>query len=177
MLLEERRYPPSAGVRGAGERASPTSTTSTSRRSGSARPNERVSVVRAVRRSSTSGSCRTRSGSSAASSTSRTTASTGTSRRAAATRSPTTGRASRTTTAATLTYADLQREVVAFANALKELGVGKGTPVGDLHGDGPGAADRDARLHAARRAAHGRLRRLLRRLALRRGSTTWAARC
>ncbi len=29
-----------------------------------------------------------------------------------------------------ITYADLQREVVAFANALKELGVGKGTAVG-----------------------------------------------
>jgi acetyl-CoA synthetase len=30
----------------------------------------------------------------------------------------------------TITYADLQREVVGFANALKELGVGKGTAVG-----------------------------------------------
>jgi acetyl-CoA synthetase len=30
----------------------------------------------------------------------------------------------------TLTFADLQREVVRFANALKELGVGKSTPVG-----------------------------------------------
>src|SRR5919204_6731744 len=30
----------------------------------------------------------------------------------------------------TMTFADLQREVVTFANALKELGVGKGTPVG-----------------------------------------------
>ena len=30
----------------------------------------------------------------------------------------------------TLTFADLQREVVRFANGLKELGVGKGTPVG-----------------------------------------------
>jgi acetyl-CoA synthetase len=30
----------------------------------------------------------------------------------------------------TITYADLQREVVRFANALKSLGVGKGTPVG-----------------------------------------------
>ena len=29
----------------------------------------------------------------------------------------------------TLTYADLQREVVRFANALKELGVGRGTAV------------------------------------------------
>jgi len=30
----------------------------------------------------------------------------------------------------TITYADLQREVVKFANALKEIGVGKGTAVG-----------------------------------------------
>jgi len=30
----------------------------------------------------------------------------------------------------TITYADLQREVVRFANALKKLGVKKGTPVG-----------------------------------------------
>ena len=37
----------------------------------------------------------------------------------------------------------------------------------DLHGDGPRARDRDARLHPARRPAHRRLRRLLRRLALR----------
>ena len=66
----------------------------------------------------------------------------------------------------TITYADLQRDVVRFANALKELGVKKGTPVGDLHGHGPGAAGGDARVHAARRAAHRRLRRLLGRLAL-----------
>ena len=37
----------------------------------------------------------------------------------------------------------------------------------DLHGDGAGARGRDARVHAPRRAAHGRLRRLLGRLALR----------
>jgi acetyl-CoA synthetase len=30
----------------------------------------------------------------------------------------------------TITFADLQRDVVRFANSLKELGVGKGTPVG-----------------------------------------------
>ena len=30
----------------------------------------------------------------------------------------------------TITFADLQKDVVRFANALKELGVGKGTPVG-----------------------------------------------
>ena len=76
-----------------------------------------------------------------------------------------------------LTYADLLREVTKLANALKALGVGKGTPVGDLHGHGPGGADRDARVRAARRAAHGRLRRLLGRLARRAGCTTWSARC
>ena len=37
----------------------------------------------------------------------------------------------------------------------------------DLHGDGPRGAGRDARLRAARRAAHGRLRRLLGRRARR----------
>ena len=36
----------------------------------------------------------------------------------------------------------------------------------DLPRDGPGAADRDARVHPARRPAHGRLRRVLGRLAL-----------
>jgi len=38
-----------------------------------------------------------------------------------------------------LTYADLQREVVRLANALKELGVGKGTPVGIYMGMVPEA--------------------------------------
>ena len=60
-----------------------------------------------------------------------------------------------------ITFADLQREVVRFANALKELGVGKGTPVGIYMGMVP-ERRRDARLRAARRAAHGGLRRLLR---------------
>ena len=71
-----------------------------------------------------------RSGISAASSTSPGTASTSTSRQGAATRSPTTGRASRTDDRRELTYADLLAEVTKLANALKELGVGKGTPVG-----------------------------------------------
>ena len=48
---------------------------------------------------------------------------------ATATRSRTTGRASPRATGATITYADLQRDVVRFANALKKLGVSKGTPV------------------------------------------------
>ena len=67
----------------------------------------------------------------------------------------------------TITYADLQGEVVKLANALKQLGVGKGTPVGIYLGHGPRGAGRDARLRAARRAAHGRLRRLLGRRARR----------
>ncbi len=66
-----------------------------------------------------------------------------------------------------ITYAELQRDVVRIANALKELGVGKGTAGRDLHGDGAGARVGDARVHAPRRAAHGRVRRLLGRLALR----------
>ena len=52
----------------------------------------------------------------------------------------------------------------------------KGTPVGDLHGDGPRDGRRDARVRAARCAAHRRLRRLLGRLARPTGCTTWAAR-
>ena len=43
----------------------------------------------------------------------------------------------------------------------------EGRPCRDLHADDPGAADRDARLRADRRPAHGRLRRLLRRVAVR----------
>ena len=66
----------------------------------------------------------------------------------------------------TITYADLQRDVVRMANALKELGVGKGTKVAIYLGMIPELPVGDARLHAARGAAHGRLRRLLGRLAL-----------
>ena len=61
----------------------------------------------------------------------------------------------------TITFADLQREVVRFANGLKELGVKKGTPVAIYMGMVPETADRDARVRAARRAAHRRVRRLL----------------
>ena len=50
------------------------------------------------------------------------------SRPGSATASHTTGRASRGDTR-TITYAELQRDVVRMANALKELGVRKGTPV------------------------------------------------
>ena len=76
-----------------------------------------------------------------------------------------------------ITFADLQRETTKLANALKALGVEEGHAGRDLHGHGPGDADRDARLRADRRAAHGRLRRLLGRLALRTGCRTWSARC
>ena len=62
----------------------------------------------------------------------------------------------------TITYADLLREVQKTANALKELGVAHGRPGRDLHAHDPRAAHRHARLRAPRRAAHGRLRRLLR---------------
>ena len=65
-----------------------------------------------------------------------------------------------------ISYADLQRDVVRFANALKKLGVGKGTPVAIYMGMVPELAGGDARVHPARRAAHRRLRRLLGGLAL-----------
>ena len=65
-----------------------------------------------------------------------------------------------------LTYAQLLAEVTKLANGLKELGVGKGTPVGIYLGMVPEAPDRDARVRTARCAAHGRLRRLLGRFAL-----------
>ena len=100
------------GVRRAGERAARDLRPRLRGVLGAGGPRAR-DVVRAVHRSSTSGSRRTRSGTSAASSTSASTASTGTSRPAAAARSPTTGRASPRTTGATITFADLQREVVA----------------------------------------------------------------
>ena len=76
-----------------------------------------------------------------------------------------------------LTFADLQRETTKLANALKELGVTQGHAGRDLPGHGPGDADRDARLRADRRAAHGRLRRLLGRLAARPHAGHGAARC
>ncbi len=63
----------------------------------------------------------------------------------------------------TITYADLHREVQKAANALLRAGRRQGRPGRDLHADDPRAADRDARLRPDRRAAHGRLRRLLRR--------------
>ena len=68
---------------------------------------------------------------------------------------------------AAITYSQLLDEVVRAANGLKALGVGKGTPVGIYMGMGPGLPGRDARVRAARRAAHGRLRRLLGRVARR----------
>ena len=117
-------------------------------------------------RSSTSGSRRTPSGTSAASSTSASTASTATSRPATATRSRSTGRASREDERRDDHLRRPPARGRPFANALKKLGVKKGTAGRDLHGHGPGAAGRDARVHAHRRAAHRRVRRLLGRLAL-----------
>ena len=69
----------------------------------------------------------------------------------------------------TITFSDLQREVVKLANALKKLGVRQGDAGRDLHGHGPGGPGGDARLRAAGCAAHGRVRRLLGRLAVRAG--------
>ena len=77
----------------------------------------------------------------------------------------------------TLTFSELQREVVKCANALKQLGRQEGHAGRYLHGDGPGGAGGDARLRQARRAAHRRLRRLLGRVAVRPPAATWGARC
>ena len=49
----------------------------------------------------------------------------------------------------TITYAELKDEVCKAANALLELGVGKGDRVADLHADDPRGRDRDAGLRPA----------------------------
>ena len=120
---------------------------------------ERVSWSKPYERRST-GTSRSRSGSAAASSTSPTTASTGTSRRASATRSRTTGSASPATRGRSPTRTSCAR--VARPPTRSSSSASEGRPGRDLHADDPGAADRDAGLRPDRRAAHGRLRRLLR---------------
>ena len=60
-----------------------------------------------------------------------------------------------------ITYADLLDDVCRMANALREHGHRQGRHRRDLHGDGAGAAGRDAGLRPDRRAARGRVRRLL----------------
>ena len=67
----------------------------------------------------------------------------------------------------TITYAELLAEVERFANVLKGLGVRARRPGGHLHADDPRAARGHAGLHAHRRPALGRLRRLLTRRAAR----------
>ena len=61
----------------------------------------------------------------------------------------------------TITYADLLGEVERFANALKGLGVGKGDRVEHLPADDPRGGGGDARVRPHRRAAQGRVRRVL----------------
>ena len=146
---------------------SPGSTTRSSRRSGSARARERVTWFEPCAERCSSGSCRTPSGSSAGSSTSPTTASTGTSRRAQGDRVAYHWEGEPEGERRDVTYADLQREVDEARERAQGPRRRQGHAGRDLHGDGPRGADRDARVRAARRAAHGRLRRLLRRLALR----------
>ena len=128
MLLEERRYPPSEEF-AAQANAKPGDLRRAVRGVLGAGGARAAHLVRAVRRRCTSGSRRTRSGTSAASSTSASTASTATSTRARATRSRTTGKASLRASGARSRTPTLQRDVVRFANALKKLGVKKGTPV------------------------------------------------
>ena len=67
-----------------------------------------------------------------------------------------------------LTYRQLHREVCRFANVLKRNGLKKGDRVHHLSADGPRGGHRDARLHAHRRGAFGRVRRVQR--AIGRGS-------
>ena len=62
-------------------------------------------------------------------------------------------------------YAELLAEVGRAANALAGARRRSRRPRRDLHGHGPGAADRDARVRPHRRGALGGLRRLHRRLA------------
>ena len=82
------------------------------------------------------------------------------------TRSPTTGKASpRTSGGRSRSPISSGRRPV--RERAQEAWACKGTPGRDLHGHGPGAADRDARLRTPRRPAHRRVRRLLGRLALR----------
>ena len=176
MLLEERRYPPSpefaAQANAKPEHLRPRPLEFW----GDEAPRARH-LVRAVRRSAASGSCRTRSGSSAGSSTSPTTASTVTSRTGNGDKvayyweGEPDGRPPR---------AHLRRSPARDDEARERAQVARrdeGHAGRDLHGHGPGDADRDARVRADRRAAHGRLRRLLGRVALRPPARTWAARC
>ena len=74
----------------------------------------------------------------------------------------------------TITFADLQREVCRFANALRKLGVKKGDGVAIYMPWFP-RCRRDARLRADRRSALGHLRRLLAPTRSRIVSRTWAA--
>ena len=68
---------------------------------------------------------------------------------------------------ATLTYAELLAARCRDGKRPEAARRRQGDEGRDLHGDGARAPDRDARVHPPRRAAHGRLRRLLGRLALR----------
>ena len=67
----------------------------------------------------------------------------------------------------TITYADLLREVSQDGERAQGARRRDRRPGRDLHADDPGAAHRDARLRPARGAAHGHLRRLQRRGAVR----------
>ena len=179
LLAGGSDVPAARGLQEAGARSStPTSTTkptATSRASGPARPPSCSTGPTSGTRSS-SGTSRSRSGSSAGSSTPRTTASTDTSRPGTATRSRSTGRASRATRARSPTRS-CSTTSAALANALKELGVGKGDRVEHLPRHGARAADGAARVRAHRRAALGRVRRLLRPTRSATASTTPRRRC
>ncbi len=76
-----------------------------------------------------------------------------------------------------ITFADLQREVVQFANGLRKLGVGKGTPVGIYMGMATWSArssSRRTRAGGAATACRSRGRPTTRWRCLRRSSTAWS---
>ena len=76
----------------------------------------------------------------------------------------------------TITFADLQADVVRFANALKTIGVKKGTPVGIYMGMVPELPSRCLRARAsARRTPSCSAGSRPRRSPI--GSTTWSASC
>ena len=165
LLDEERRYPPPPEF-AAQANAQPDIYEREFDEFWEAQRSRAGDLVRAVHVALRVGARRTRSGTWAASSTSPTTASTATSRRGTATRSPTTGRVSRRTTGSSSPTPSCSGWWCASRTRSRSSASRKGTPVAIYMGMVPELPGGDARVHAAGRAAHRRVRRLLGRLAL-----------
>ena len=129
LLLEERRYPPPPEF-AAQANAQPEIYDADFEAFWEREGRERVTWFEPFTTAAASGSRRTRSGTSAASSTSPTTASTGTSRPGCGDKVAYYWEGEPAGERRELTFAELQRETTKLANALKALGVRKGTPVG-----------------------------------------------